>query len=192
MLLTVNNFPEIVVTTSIYRWHTLILGTLLERVLRDRESTLDTAYSKFFYPLKDFSPSTKCVIAGSIRREKPLVHDIDLLVVSKEKEIIDWCRNQLTDCNGYFYLSGKLDNIDCQIWFCDESNFGPALLKWTGPQTFNRRLCIVAKQMGGTLSELGLFKGSPDNRGERIDNNTEGDIIWKILHRKWIHPRDRF
>ena len=102
MLLTVNNFPETVVTTSIYRWHTLILGTLLERVLRDRESTLDTAYSKFFYPLKDFSPNTKCVIAGSIRREKPQVHDIDLLVVSKEKEIIDYLeQNNLVPAGKY-------------------------------------------------------------------------------------------
>src|SRR5438094_742636 len=157
---------------------------MLGRVLMDRETALYTAFDNFFYPFKNWFPEVKCVIAGSIRREKPEVHDIDLLVVSKRNEVIDWCRKQLTDTVGYFYLSGKLNDIPCQVWFCDESNFGPALLKWTGPQSFNRRLCIIAKQMGGTLSELGLFKGTPDNRGERIDNNSEADIIWKILGKR--------
>ena len=162
-----------------------------DRPLVSREYALYIAYNKFFYEFKEQFPTIKCVIAGSIRREKPFVHDIDIIVVSKEESIRNWCKNKLTDCKGFFYLSGKLKDIDTQIWFCDESNFGPMLLMRTGPMEFNRKLAMIAKRMGGTYSELGLFKGSPSDRKERIDDNTESNIIWLILHRTWIHPRYR-
>ena len=132
------------------------------------------------------------MIAGSIRREKQFVHDIDIIVVSKEQKIIDWCKSILQNCEGFLYLSGQLKNIPTQIWFCKQENYGPMLLMRTGPQEFSRKIAIIAKRKGGTFSELGLFKGTPDNRIERLDSNSESSIIWLTLHRTWIHPKDRY
>ena len=165
---------------------------MLEKPLLEREYALKIAYQKFYYPFKNQFPNIKCVIAGSIRREKQFVHDIDIIVVSKEQKIIDWCKSILQNCEGFLYLSGQLKNIPTQIWFCKQENYGPMLLMRTGPQEFSRKIAIIAKRKGGTFSELGLFKGTPDNRIERLDSNSESSIIWLTLHRTWIHPKDRY
>src|SRR5437867_6570383 len=186
----------IIVGNTWYRKpYILILPTLwhlLKKPLLKREYAWDIAYRKFFLTFKQKFPQTKCVIVGSIRRQKEFVHDIDILVVSKEQEIIDWCKTQLENCKGFMYLDGQLSGIDTQIWFCTEENYAPMLIIRTGPQEFSRKLASIAKKKGGTFSESGLFKGTPENRGERLDSNSESNIIWLLLNRKWIHPRDRY
>jgi len=167
---------------------------MIDRPQYPRDYALQVAYDQFFFPFKERFPQIKCVIVGSIRREKELVHDIDILVVSKDQDVIKWCADKISDTRLFiseFNLSGSLKEFRCQVWFCIPEEYGPALLKWTGPHGFNKMLASTAKKMGGTLSERGLFLGTPQNRGKRIDENTESSIIFKILSKQWIHPRDR-
>ena len=83
--------------------------------------------------------------------------------------------------------------IPCQIWFCDNSEWGPMLLEVTGPRNFNQFLRNCAKRQGLYLSSKGLFiRNSDDTPGKRIDNNTEGHIIYTILGKAWIPPEMRY
>ena len=168
---------------------------MLERPVYSRDYALHIAYDKFFDPFKANFSQIKCVIVGSIRREKEFVHDIDILVVSTLPEVKEWCGNKLNN-KDLLYLRGELPGlfgpIKTQVWLCNESEYGPSLLKWTGPHHFNVKLSSIAKHYGAMLSEHGLFLGTPENKIKRIDENTESNIIWLLLNRKWIHPRDRY
>src|SRR3990172_2120866 len=118
-----------------------------------------------------FRKNLKIVIAGSILRKKEFVHDIDIVVNSQEEKI----------------------RIPTQIWFCVNEEWSPMLLEVTGPRNFNQFLRNCAKRQNMYLSSKGLFSRNIDQTpGTRIDNNTEGDIIWAILGKSWIKPEDRY
>jgi DNA polymerase/3'-5' exonuclease PolX len=166
---------------------------LLEIRSYDRNVVWPIVYNDFFLKFKAKYPQIKINIVGSIRREQQKIHDIDIIIGSKDFEIKDFCC-KLLNCNHIFSLD-KLDtifhNIPMQIWFFNESEYGPTLLQKTGPVEFNLKLASIAKRSNLTLSEHGLFKGTPENKIERIDENTEANIIWILLGRSWIHPKNR-
>jgi len=140
----------------------------------------------------------KCVIAGSILRKKPIVHDIDILVSRNDENYRAFCSTIIHAIppSGYIPLSkatGTYESIPTQIWFCNEDEWAPNLLEKTGPMNFNQFIRNRAKEEGYYLSNKGLFLRNPDNTpGKRIDNNTEGNIIWLILGKRWIPPEMRY
>jgi len=156
-----------------------------------------TAFDCFFNPFKANFHNIKIAIVGSIRRKSPEVGDIDIIIASQEKEIINWSHNQLAEAPTLLFINtkrinGTLENIPTQVWFCKEEDWGPSLLMRTGPREFNVKLSIIAKRKGLHYSENGLCKRNPNGSpGERIDNNTESDIISIILNRNWIPPEER-
>ena len=170
-----------------------------ERISYKRNDIWPIVYD-FFLRFKNQFPNIKCNIVGSIRREKQEIHDFDIIIASKEEKIKEWCYERI-NCKrfssplfpySFDMIQGELENIKTQIWFCVPEEYGPHLLLKTGPLTFNLTLASIAKNKGLTLSEHGLFRGTPENRGERIDENTEANIIWLLLGCKWIHPKDRY
>lgn len=151
----------------------------------------------------------KCVIAGSILRKKPIVHDIDILINRTDEIIRTWCSAIIHAIpeSGYIPFSkasGQYYDIPTQIWFCSEDEWAPHLLEVTGPKNFNQFIRNRAKKQGYLLSNKGLFLRihngtnacSPDcqtdSPGNRIDNNTEGNIIWQVLGKRWIPPEMRY
>lgn len=151
----------------------------------------------------------KCVIAGSILRKKPFVHDIDILVNRMDEICRTWCSTLINAIpnSGYIPLSkasGYYVGIPAQIWFTEEEEWAPHLLEVTGPMNFNQFIRNRAKKQGYFLSNKGLFKRlhngvnpcnpdcQTDSPGERIDNNTEGNIIWQVLGKRWIPPEMRY
>lgn len=140
----------------------------------------------------------KCVIAGSILRKKPIVHDIDILINRTDEIIRTWSSSLIHAIpeSGYIPMSkasGNYESIPTQIWFCSEDEWAPHLLEVTGPMNFNQFIRNRAKMQGYFLSNKGLFTRNPDNTpGKRIDNNTEGNIIWQVLGKRWIPPEARY
>ncbi|TLX82530.1 MAG: hypothetical protein E6L00_03500 [Thaumarchaeota archaeon] len=167
---------------------------MLDRILYKRDIVWPIIYD-FFNEFKQKWPNIKCNIVGSVRREQENIHDFDLIIGSKNKEIMIWCAEKIQSKN-YFpsniKIDGILKNIPIQIWFCDEIEYGLYLLLKTGPLNFNQKLATVAKKQGLTLSEHGLFIGTPENKIKRIDENTEANVIWILLGCKWIHPKERY
>jgi DNA polymerase/3'-5' exonuclease PolX len=166
---------------------------LLTRPEYKRNDVWPIIYEQFFLQFKAKFPQIKINIVGSIRREKQIIHDFDLIIASKDNEIKEWCCEKIEQTYNFNLdkFDGFFKKIPIQIWFCDETEYGPYLLMKTGPLYFNQKLASIAKRKGLTLSEKGLFIGTPDNKGKRIDENTEASITWILLGCKWIHPKER-
>jgi len=133
----------------------------------------------------------KIVIAGSILRKKDFVHDIDIVIDSTNEDLRRYCANLLDCFASLGKISGKYANIPVQIWFCPKEEWAPMLLEVTGPKNFNQFLRSCAKRQGLYLSSKGLFLKERD-RMIRIDNNTEGHIIYIVIGKAWIPPEMRY
>ena len=82
-----------------------------------------------------------------------------------------------------------------------ESQFGAALIYFTGNDIFNRSIRLLASKKGMRLNQHGLFKAVPKGpRGPRGEKMTSGELvegrrerkIFEILGVKWRPPEDRW
>lgn len=159
------------------------------------ETAKDIAFDAFFWPFKKQFHQTQIAIAGSILRKKETVHDIDIVIGSMEPTVKEWARTKIesSDHRESLNYKGQLYGFHTDIWFTVPDEWAPMLLFATGPRPFNIFMRKRAKDQGMVLNQKGLFERTPDNEaGPRIDNNTEGNIIYHVLHRRWIPPEDRY
>jgi len=132
------------------------------------------------------SPYVKKVeIVGSIRRRKPEVHDIDIVVVGKFfPQLIKGLK---VTTQGQKIIRGIYRGIPVDIYVSDEDSFEVIKLIRTGSADFNKRLCTIAKQRGWKLYAGG--KGLVDMNG-RVIAKTERGIIEALLG-KYVPPEER-
>lgn len=139
-------------------------------------------------------------VAGSIRRKRPEVGDIDLVIEplpGKRRYIRDRClswRPQVLEdgeVNFLFTLKGvQVDifyaNEAGQDLFADVGNFGSLFICRTGSKQFNIWLCQHAKTKG---LHWNPYRGVVQ-KGKIIASRTEEDVF-KALGLEWIKPEDR-
>lgn len=136
--------------------------------------------------LKSSGLVKEAVAAGSVRRMKETVGDVDLLVTTKNpKKVIDYFLSQVP--------LEKRFNIDVRV--LDEEVFGAGLQYFTGSKEHNVKLSTIALKKGYTLSEYGLFsvnggKRTGPERSRRIACKTEKDV-YKVLGMPYIEPELR-
>ena len=141
--------------------------------------------------LKSFKPVLKVEIAGSIRRMKETIGDIDILVVTKENEkVMDFFTGLENVDKVILKGSSKStvrlsDDIESDLRVINEESFGSALLYFTGSKETNIELRKVAINQGLKLSEYGLFRGN-----EQIAGKAEQEIFQK-LGMNYIEPELR-
>ncbi|OGJ59830.1 hypothetical protein A2881_01705 [Candidatus Peribacteria bacterium RIFCSPHIGHO2_01_FULL_55_13] len=120
--------------------------------------------------------------AGSYRRKQATVGDIDTLVVTKSPAAVSdaiaklpFVRNVVA--HGDKKLSYDLkSSIRVDTRFVAKSQWGSALLYFTGSKEHNIAMRIVAIKKGWKLSEYGLF----DAKGKVIASKEEKDIYQKL------------
>lgn len=129
--------------------------------------------------------------AGSLRRRKETVRDIDILMTSrapgkvmdtfvKLPEVKDILARGETKAS----VRTKDDvQIDCRV--VEEKSFGAALLYFTGSKNFNIKLRQLAIKKGLKINEYGVFK-----KGRFVCGKTE-DEIFKLLAMSYIEPELR-
>ncbi|HZN61459.1 MAG TPA: DNA polymerase/3'-5' exonuclease PolX, partial [Planctomycetota bacterium] len=130
-------------------------------------------------------------IAGSLRRGKPVVRDVDLLASSNApRDVIEhFARAPAVEeviGKGGTKCSVRLSNglqIDLRVVADDE--YAPALLYFTGSKEHNIVLRQRAVNAGLTLNEYGLFKGK-----KRLDADSE-EALYKKLGLNYIPPELR-
>ncbi len=131
-------------------------------------------------------------IAGSLRRRKETVGDIDILVISKNPSVImdffvKMPNVEFVQSKGDTKSSVNLkEGLDCDLRVLDEKSFGAALNYFTGSKEHNVRLRQIAISKGWKLSEYGLF----DKTGRQIAGKTEEEI-YKKLGMDYIEPETR-
>ncbi|MDB2283187.1 helix-hairpin-helix domain-containing protein [Halorubrum ezzemoulense] len=118
-------------------------------------------------------------VCGSIRRWKPTIGDIDLLVASEERDPIveaftDWEAADATIEAGTGKASVRADGTRVDLRIVDPDEFGAALQYFTGSRAHNVAVRNRAIDRGRKLNEYGLFDVS-DAEGEAADDDAEGE-----------------
>ena len=125
-------------------------------------------------------------IAGSLRRKKETIGDIDILISCENKhrkKIINHFTNQSITkqiiakgtTKASIIITEYEKQIDLRI--IDKDDWGSALLYFTGSKEHNIHLRTIAKEMGYKLSEYGVYKTD----GEiKIASKTEEEIYSKL------------
>ncbi len=131
-------------------------------------------------------------IAGSIRREKPEVKDIDIVVEMQSNCSPVSIQNKMEECgsrtlrSGDKFLQFDYKGTQVDIYVADKSNYEVILLIRTGSAEHNRMLCSKALEKGLKMTfNLGLI-----NKDMNVIANTEKDILETLLG-KYINPEDR-
>jgi DNA polymerase (family 10) len=160
---------------------------------------------EFLNALKKLPEAKTVSVAGSLRRQKETVRDIDILVISPKPHKIIQSFTSLS------YVAGILAKgetkasvrtrddvqVDCRVEA--EKSFGAALLYFTGSKNFNIKLRQIAIRKGLKINEYGVFSatkhgGFAKNYGEKnnrfIAGKTEEEIF-KILDMAYVEPELR-
>ncbi|MGP1310204.1 MAG: DNA polymerase/3'-5' exonuclease PolX [Phycisphaerales bacterium] len=142
--------------------------------------------------VRGFKGVERCEFAGSLRRGRDTIGDIDLLAAAKTANAaaIGKAFRELpevehvlaagdTKSSVRVSVGGVKVQVDLRV--VEPSSFGAALLYFTGSKAHNVRLRERAQKRGLTLNEYGLFKDdgepAPQNRGKKpVASKEEADI----------------
>ena len=132
-------------------------------------------------------------IAGSLRRMRETVKDIDLLVTSTEPErVIDTLTTlpSVTEVivKGPTKASVRhQDGLQIDLRVVEPAAFGAALQYFTGSKDHNVRVREIASRRGLRISEYGVFD---ERTGERVAGATEEEV-YATVGLPWIPPELR-
>ncbi len=118
-------------------------------------------------------------VAGSIRRGKKIIHDVDIVIVGNSSQL---------GFNGYNKVNRMYNNVSVNLLFTSSESFGAALLYYTGSMWFNIICRSKAKANGLLLNEYGLFDRKT---GKFIAGAREEDILSELNLLKYIDPLKR-
>lgn len=130
-------------------------------------------------------------VAGSVRRRKETIGDVDLLAVSKKP---DQVMDIFVSLPGVIKIWGKgrtkssvrmKPGFDIDLRVVPEKSYGSALQYFTGSKEHNIALRKIAMDKGLKLNEYGLFKGP-----RMIGGRTE-EQIYRAMGIKLIPPELR-
>ena len=155
---------------------------------------------RFEAAIKRFPEVERLVVAGSIRRWKETIGDIDILAVSKKPEKV-MERFIKLPAVAHVYGTGPTktnvrlkSGIDADIRVVPEESWGAALNYFTGSKQHNIALRELAIKKGWKLNEYGLFsaKGgsASGGKGKMLAGKTEQDL-YKALGLSYIEPEMR-
>lgn len=143
--------------------------------------------------LKSLPEVEKISYAGSLRRMKETIRDIDVLVTSNNPErimdiFVSLPRVKEILAHGETKSSIFLkDGIQVDLRVVEPESFGAALLYFTGSKTHNIHLRRLANELGYKISEYGIFE---EESGKRIAGREEIDV-YKVLGLPYIPPELR-
>ena len=143
--------------------------------------------------LKDRAPLGRIEIAGSIRRRKDTVKDIDILATSGHpRKVMDaFVGLPVVDrvlARGETKASIIADEgIQVDLRVVEEGAFGAALQYFTGSKQHNIRLREMAVRAGLKINEYGVFKGA----SERKIGGAKEEEVYRALKLPWIPPELR-
>lgn len=131
--------------------------------------------------------------AGSIRRMKETIGDVDILVASGHPQPIMDAFVSLPHVREVLAKGDTkssivtLEGIQVDVRVVDEECFGSALQYFTGSKAHNIKLREIALKKGFKVNEYGIFRLDTN---ERMGGEREEDI-YEILGMEWIPPELR-
>ena len=156
-----------------------LLGEILPKVREIQEK------------LKNFKEVAKVDVAGSLRRRKETIGDVDFLVISsRPSKVMDFFVSLPEVVKIWSKGNTKAsvrtrDGFDVDIRVVPQKSYGSALQYFTGSKEHNIATRRIAMNKGMKLSEYGLFRGK-----KMIASESEEDI-YRALGLVWIPPETR-
>jgi DNA polymerase (family 10) len=117
------------------------------------------------------------MVVGSVRRERPVVHDIDIVLEVENPLDFQLAMNQF----GAPLMNGpKIKRVNYKgqmvdIYLANEETWATLVLIRTGSKEHNKKLCYTAQTLGMKLAASG--DGLFDKDGKRIAGDTEASIF---------------
>lgn len=154
------------------------------------------------------SKNCKIEIVGSYRRKKKIIKDIDIMISSSNKNIVDKYINYLDDVFGNVYIYSKGANkvslminpfadkkikYKLDIFRTEPKYYYTMLLYSTGSKDFNVNMRNIAKKQNKLLNQYGLYYIDPSTKKVTKINTIKDDEkkIFKILGMEYISPENR-
>jgi DNA polymerase (family 10) len=135
----------------------------------------------------------KISYAGSVRRKRETIGDIDILVTSTSS-------NKVMDKFISFPIVKEIlvkgptkssirtkDDIQIDLRVVEPDSFGAALQYFTGSKNHNIHLRTIAQKKGLKINEYGVFR---ERTNKKIAGRTEEEV-YKVFKMEWIPPEIR-
>jgi len=142
----------------------------------------------------------ECALGGSIRRWRPTIGDVDVLVGSTDPEAVverfaDWDGLDRVIESGETKASAYADDVRVDLRIVDPSEFGAALQYFTGSKDHNVAVRNRAIERDLKVNEYGVFdvEGVEDDdqrAGELVASETE-EAVYDALGMEWVPPELR-
>ncbi len=155
------------------------------------------AADEFIELLRKLAIAKSVTVAGSLRRQKETVRDVDILVISAFPQKIMDTFVKLVPVKeilskGQTKASVRTKDgvqVDCRV--VENKSFGAALLYFTGSKNFNIKLRQLAIKKGFKINEYGVFaKNSGEKNGRYVAGKDEEEIF-KLLGLSYVEPELR-
>lgn len=145
---------------------------------------------------------TRVQYAGSLRRGRETIGDLDFLVATSDPEAV---RERFTTDPAVTQVLARGDTkcsvrlsilnvaIQADLRLVPEASYGAALMYFTGSKEHNVRMREIAIKQGKRLNEYGLFSGTeerPQDRDE-VPLATEEAAIYENLGLAFVEPERR-
>ncbi|MCX7873459.1 MAG: helix-hairpin-helix domain-containing protein, partial [Caldimicrobium sp.] len=141
--------------------------------------------------LRNRAPVIDIAIAGSIRRQKETVKDIDILITTQQAETTMKVVAELPLVEEIIALGDTKTSvrlrsgIQMDVRVVEPEAWGAALAYFTGSKAHNIRIRELALERGLKINEYGVFRGE-----ERIAGRTEEEV-YAVLGLPFIPPELR-
>ncbi len=130
-------------------------------------------------------------VAGSFRRCRETVGDLDILATSDEPEKVFDRFSHLPEVATVRLRGSTKETVELRgglqvdLRVVEPEAFGAALQYFTGSKDHNVRLRSLAREKGLKINEYGVFRGE-----ERVGGRTEEEV-YRLLGLDWIPPELR-
>lgn len=143
--------------------------------------------------LRNVKGCERAEYAGSLRRGKETVGDIDILACGEDSEAlveaflnVDGIADRMA--KGETRAAIRLQSgLQADLRVVDASAFGAAWHYFTGSKEHNVRLRQLGIERGLTISEYGVYEGTAEKKGILRASKTEEDI-YAVVGLPWIPP----
>jgi len=169
---------------------------MAEKVKRPREEIEPTAMAVSLWLWKECQ--LRCEVAGSLRRGRNEIGDVDLVVGHASLRdvcncIVLWGERASVSVEVVSNLEKATKTADVMVggdilfnlYYSTDEAWGAMLLFLTGSQKFNILMRTKAKKEGYKLNQYGLW------HGETLIAAKEEDLIFQALGMKFVSPNDR-
>ena len=138
----------------------------------------------------------QCLLAGSLRRKKETVGDIDVIITANHRSwkkiirmitMLPQVKKVLAAGQTKASIILNKNDVQVDIRIVHEDELGAALVYFTGSKEHNIQLRTIGKQKGWKVNEYGVFD---ERTGKRLASATEEEI-YSLFGLHFIPPEKR-